>query len=65
MHGRAHAKFGPVSSVDTACSAADVLCRDLVVCWQGIFEITGSRRNLGLGEVLLLICKITDDRGLT
>ena len=24
------AKFGAVSSVDTACSAADVLCRDLV-----------------------------------
>ena len=54
------AKFGPVSSVDTVCSATHTLYRDLVLRWQGIFGITGSRRNLGL-EVLCVKSRMTDD----
>ena len=41
------AKFGAVSSVDTACSAADVLCHDLVVCWNLGLGILRLRESLG------------------
>jgi len=72
MHMRG-VKFGAVSSVDMACSAANMLCRDLVGKESygdyGILEkrLLGLRClggiNLSLGVVLHFTCKIMNNRG--